>query len=116
MNEAVNPPSNHGSSGNSNNNPFSGVLYRFEKKKWVKTDEFHPTDVVIVRDEVGDKLYYFEGEDSSALDHQNSKLSLVQFKNRYPDLQIVRIDSLRGHENISLPKEVLIFLNSHYKR
>ena len=116
MNETPRLPSSVDSNQNTVASPFTGTLYRFEVNRWIKTNDFQPSDVVVVLDELQNRLYYYEGNETSAQDHQSAKTNLIRFQNSYPDLTIIRIESLQSKQKRKIPIEVLTYLNSHQKR
>lgn len=88
-------------------------LYIFNTDSWILSDHFNSFNVVILIDQQHNRIYYYEGKETSAHDHDQAKKSLIRFKNNYPELSFVRIKSLSIHQQPNIPHEVLTYLKTH---
>ena len=89
-------------------------IYRFHTDKWVKTDTITDYDIVVALDSIQNHLYYYEGGQSTAHDHEMAKKSLISYKNRYSQFKFSKIVSLedKNPQKSGIPKEILTALNT----
>ncbi|MHA1522370.1 MAG: hypothetical protein ACTSRK_19550 [Promethearchaeota archaeon] len=89
-------------------------IYRFQTDKWVKTDTFSDYDIVLAVDSTKKHLYYYEGSQSTAQDHELAKRSLIRYKNQYSQFAFSKIDSLENKDppKSGIPQEILTKLNN----
>ncbi|WP_457556945.1 hypothetical protein [Candidatus Harpocratesius sp.] len=88
-------------------------LYTFNTNSWILSNHFDSFNVVILLDPQRNRIYYYEGKETSAHDHDQAKKSLIRFKNNYPEFSFVRIKSLSIHKQPNIPHEVLTYLKTH---
>ncbi len=89
-------------------------IYRFHSDRWVKTDTFTDYDIVVAVDSAKNHLYYYEGDHSTAHDHEIAKRSLISYKTQFSQFHFSKIISLedKNPQKSGIPKEILITLNN----
>ena len=89
-------------------------IYRFHADKWLKTDTFSDYDIVLAVDSANSHLYYFEGCQSTAHDHEIAKRKLISYKNQYSQFLFSKINSLedKNPQKSGIPQEILTTLNT----
>ncbi|MHA1672964.1 MAG: hypothetical protein ACTSYI_05000 [Promethearchaeota archaeon] len=93
-------------------------IYRFHSDRWVKTDTFTDYDIVVAVDSIKNHLYYYEGDKSTAHDHEIAKRKLISYKNQYSQFRFSKINSLedKNPQKSGIPQEILTTLNTFLQK
>lgn len=86
-------------------------IFKFHLDSWIRTERISEDDVIVCVNSTQSRIYYYEGKNTTAFHHESAKKHLVKFKNKYPQMTYIRVNSLDSTDQ-TIPEKVRISLKS----